>query len=291
MKVLYISIIIILGISIFSFADDFLKENLPESFWLVDKNQSASIIETVNSPSLGSKTDNSSENSDIPKEETKEPEITISPYINTVKVSSVNPENSSHVSLITLSVRPKQGQTINLNNWTIETRRGKTTFPKAMEYYSNNYNPKNVIINESTNIYLIGSTSPLGSNRSFKLNKCFGYLSQTKNFYPNISKSCPSLKLEQISFLTPICQDFILKQSNCKMPNYSAEFKVSTDNQCVSYILDYFTYNGCSKMYSNDENFLKNYWYLYLERNIVEPLHDTIYIYDEYDLLVSEYIY
>jgi len=287
MKTLVIFLIIIAGISLFSFLNNFFQENLPDNFWLVEKEQKASITETITKPSLNSRTDA------IPEENipTEEPKPSISPYIDNVTISSIRKETSNNVSLINLRIRPKQGETINISGWTVKTRKGTVSIPQAMEYYKISYNPKNIIINGNATVYLIGSSSPLGSNKSFRLNKCFGYLAETRNFYPRISKSCPKLKIEQISFLTPYCQDFIIKQSGCRMPNYSAEFKVSTDSTCVSYILDYFTYNGCSKTYFKDENYLKNYWYIYLGKNIIEPLHDTIYIYDEYGLLVDEYTY
>jgi len=290
MKTLIIFLVIIAGISLFTFLDNFFRENLPDEFWLVDKEQKASVSETITKPGLGSKTDNVEENPVVNNtpEETK-PKV--SPYIGNVTISSIRKETSNNVSLINLRIRPKQGETINISGWIVKTRKGKVSIPQAMEYYKTSYNPKNITINESITIYLIGSSSPLGSNKSFRLNKCFGYLAETRNFYPGISKSCPRLKIEQISFLNPYCQDFIIKQSGCRMPNYSAEFKVSTDNTCVSYILDYFTYNGCSKTYSKDKDYLKNYWYVYLGENIIEPLHDTIYIYDEYGLLVDEYTY
>ena len=75
------------------------------------------------------------------------------------------------------------------------------------------------------------------------------------------------------------------------MPKYSDDFKISTDSKCVSYILNYYTYNGCLKRSSKDEDFLSKYWYIFINKNIVEELHDTIYLHDNNDLLVDKYTY
>lgn len=224
-----------------------------------------------------------------PQPEPKTP--TVSPYIDKVKINRVQTANQYRPSLVTLSVKPYKGEPINITGWTIKTRKGTFIIPKGIEKYQKNMPLDNIIIKEQLSVYLIGDASPLGSNQNFRTNKCFGYLNQSLDFYPSVYGSCPKPKLEDVSHLNPYCQDFILHSYGCKMPNYSKDFKISTDSQCVSYILDYFTYNGCFKKYSQDPDFLKNYWYIYLDRNFVQDYHDTVYLYDQYGLLVDQYTY
>jgi len=226
-----------------------------------------------------------------PKPKPKPKTPTVSPYIDKVKINRVKTANQYSPSLVALSIRPYKGEPINITGWTIKTRKGTFTIPKGIEKYQKNMPLDNIIIKDQLSVYLIGNVSPLGSNQNFRTNKCFGYLNQSLDFYPSIYGSCPKPELEDLSHLNPYCQDFILHQSGCKMPNYSKDFKISTDSQCVSYILDYFTYNGCFKRYSQDPDFLKNYWYIYLDRNFVQDYHDTVYLYDQYGLLVDQYVY
>jgi hypothetical protein len=243
---------------------------------------------------------NNSNNNSQPAEQEQEPQPkpqpepktpTVSPYIDKVKINRVKTANQYSPSLVTLSVGPYKGEPINITGWTIKTRKGTFTIAKGIEKYQKNMPLTNIIIKEQLYVYLIGDVSPLGSNQNFRTNKCFGYLNQSLDFYPSIYSSCPKPKLEDISHLNPYCQNFILHQYGCKMPNYSKDFKISTDSQCVSYVLDYFTYSGCFKRYSQDPDFLKNYWYVYLDRNFVQDYHDTVYLYDQYGLLVDQYTY
>lgn len=295
----------------YSFFDQYLKENLPSDFWLVSKEQSAQSSNwlsnlltgpgssnTETSPESGSSTNynnysnnsggSNSSGSSSSKQEVKP---TVSPYYGLAEIRGVREKNSSHVSLITLSIRPRQGENIDITGWTIETRKGKAVIPQAMEYYQSFYIPHNIIIKENNTIYLIGAKSPLGSDKSFRLNSCFGYLSRSRNFYPSVRTNCPSLDLEELYHLKPYCQDFLLHSYGCEMPDYSSDFKISTDSQCVDFILEYFTYSGCFKKHSQKDNFLSDYWYVYLNNDIVEPLHDIIYLYDQNGLLIDEYIY
>ena len=217
-----------------------------------------------------------------PKRETETPEpvdSTVSPYIDKVNISRLQKANERNPSVITLRVKPYKGEPINLANFKIKTRKGTFTISQS------------IIIKEALTVYLVGDTNPLQTGDSFRADKCFGYLSKSKNLYPSFSVRCSAPKLEDLPGLTPYCQDFIIKSSSCKMPDYSSDFKISTDPKCVSYILNYYTYSGCLKRSSKDEDFLSKYWYIYINKNIVEELHDTIFLYDGNDLLVDKYVY
>ena len=216
---------------------------------------------------------------------------TISPYIGKVEINRVRTASSYRPSLITLNIRPYKGEPINITGWTIKTRKGNFIIPKGVEKYQSSGSLRNIVITESLYVYLIGDTNPLGRNKNFRTNKCFGYLSLSRDFYPYARGYCSRPKLEDVSHLNPYCQEYIIHQYGCQMPDYSDDFKISTDSQCVSYILDYFTYNGCYKNHFQDKDFLNNYWHIYIGKNIVQEYHDTVYLYDQYGLLVDKYSY
>ena len=204
---------------------------------------------------------------------------TVSQYIGKIDISRLRKANERTSSVITLRVKPYKGEPINLYGFKIKTRKGIFNVSQS------------IIIKEQLTVYLVGDSNPLQTGDSFRANKCFGYLSKLKNLYPSFSARCSAPKLEDLPSLTPYCQDFIIKSRSCKMPNYSADFKISTDSNCVSYILEYYTYSGCLKRSSKDDDFLSKYWYIFINKNIVEELHDTIYLYDKNDLLVDKYTY
>ena len=302
MKNVLIFIFIVLAVvSLYSFFDQYLSNGKFPDFLrmrasIFQQEADQAEVENTSQPS----TSNTPTNNYSPSQ--NQPEIvpipepapiipTISPYIGKVEINRVQTANQYRPSLITLNIKPYKGEPINITDWTIKTRKGNFIIPKGIEKYQKNFPTRNIVIQESLYVYLIGDTNPLGLNKNFRTNKCFGYLSQSRDFYPYARSYCSRPKLEDVSHLNPYCQEYIIHQYGCKMPDYSDDFKISTDSQCVSYILDYFTYNGCYKKYFQDEDFLNNYWYIYPGKNIVQEYHDTIYLYDQYGLLIDKYSY
>jgi hypothetical protein len=207
-----------------------------------------------------------------------------------LKISSVHSKSANNPSLITLSYKSGK-EKIDITGYKIKTRQGEFVIPQGVEKYSSSLFEKDIVVGQYATIYLIGGQSPL-ARKNFETNKCFGYLSRTFDFYPSVWSSCPPKpKQEELSNLQPYCQDFILRSSGCKTPDYQNNLKISIDSECVSYINQHFNYNSCFNNYSNDSDFLKNRWYIYTGSNIVEPLHDTVYLYDRNNILLDKFSY
>lgn len=207
-----------------------------------------------------------------------------------LRISGISKSSYYNPSLITLSYSSGEEKT-NITGWKIKTRKGEFIIPQGIETYNYYISEKDIFANKYDTIYLIGAQSPLG-RKSFKINKCFGYLSNLYEFYPYIWNSCPSpLKITDISLQSPVCQDFLRYFYGCEAPDYSNKLEIATDSACVEYINRHFSYSGCFNDFSSDQDFLQNYWYVYTNSNLVDPLHDTIYLYDRSGNLVSEYSY
>ena len=226
--------------------------------------------------------------------------INTSPYFDKVKISSKSAETSSRPYLIKLSTQLNEEEEINITGWQIRGNKGVAIITQGIEtYLPYSSNPsEDIFIGYSETIYLWGTSSPLGINKSFRPNKCFGYLTDIYDFTPSISfsKKCPSIKLEEISHLGEYCQDFILrKMGGCQAPDYSDNPKIYLDSECTSFISSYvekhFNYQGCFRNYSKDKDFLNNYWYVYLGHDMVSKLHDTLYLRDQDGLVVDKYLY
>lgn len=220
---------------------------------------------------------------------------TVSEYIGKVKIFSIQKASIYQPSMITLTVAPYKGDPINLTGWTIQTRKGSFIVPQGIEEYepfpTDKY-PKDIIIKDHVTVYLINDENPLGRNKNFRANKCFGYLRDKYTFSPSIYYGyCPKPKLEDVSHLQPECQEFILRLPSCQIPEYADNNKILFDMECRNYMDTIFSYRSCVKNHSEDNDFLKGYWYVYLSSNIVEELHDTIYLYDKNSLLVDKYLY
>lgn len=226
--------------------------------------------------------------------------INTSPYFDKIKILSVSSQTSSRPSVIRLSTRLNEEEEINITGWQIRGNKGVAIITQGIEtYLPYSSNPgEDIFIRDATTIYLQGTSSPLGVNKSFRPNKCFGYLRDIYNFVPSvsISKKCPSIKLEEISHLGEYCQDFILRElRRCEVPDYSDNLNITFDSECTSYISSHvdknFSYQGCFRNYSKDKDFLSNYWYVYLGHDMVSRLHDSLYLRDQNGLVVAKHLY
>ncbi len=212
----------------------------------------------------------------------------LSLYYQKVKISRIIKKSKSHPSVIRLRVSTKEE--INLTGFTIQTRHGEFKIPKGVEKYKANRGEKDIIIDEYINIYIIGDLSPLKTD-AFRINACFGYLKKYNDFYPSFSNYCLEPRKEDLYHLHPYCQDYILDLRRCEIPNYSKDLRIARNSYCTSYITENLNYAGCYDNFNKKDNFLKNTWYIYSKSDLVEPLYDIIYLYDQNNYLVDDYSY
>jgi hypothetical protein len=205
-----------------------------------------------------------------------------------ITISSVTKKTSAHPSVITLRMSSKEE--IDITGFTVQTRHGQFKIPEGMEKYRAYGVEKDISGKGYLTIYLIGGKSPLNTD-AFRINTCFGYLKQYNIFYPSVYNSCPKPTIEDVYDLNPFCQDYILKLRTCQIPDYSTNLKIASNSYCTSYINENLNYNGCYDNYSGTADFLKNYWYIYTKSDLVEPLHDIIYLYDQSGYLIDDYTY
>jgi hypothetical protein len=133
-------------------------------------------------------------------------------------------------------------------------------------------------INAKQDVYLapkeeaiiVTGRSPIGT--SFRTNSCTGYLEQFQDFSPSLSRSCPSPRKEfdtrDVSIIHSFgdeCIDFIERMPSCKLN--LKPIPLGFPEQCVRFITEDITYNGCVKNHKNDDDFYDNEWRLYLGRN------------------------
>lgn len=279
-------LIIIIGIAVYSFFDYALKNwSLPGYFQLKESASVSNPIHPVRneiSNGVNPKQDNPQPTN--PQPTNPQEKTDVSPYFGKVEISRIQAQSYYNPSLIGLSFWLKEGDKINITGWKIKARQGEIIIPKAMEKYQSYQTPRDIIIEKYGTIYLIGSLNPLGRDKNFRLNKCFGYLG-------NYHSYCPRPKLEEISHLSPYCQEYILNLSSCEIPNHSNNIKIATDYQCVSFLRDNFNYAKCFEKHFQDQDFLMDSWYIFTNTDIVEKLHDTIYLLDQNNLIVDKYLY
>ena len=225
--------------------------------------------------------------------------IAVSPYFGKIKISSVRAAGTSSSSLIKLTTTLSQEEKIIITGWKIQGKGGSFQIPQGIENISSTLSiiPRdNIVIKRSDTILLSGEQSPFGVGRNFRPNSCMGYLKAFYSFPVSISSSCPNAKpkVEEITFLSESCQEFILRKinfSSCTVPDYSQNIAISTDGACVSYITENLNYNACYQKHSQESNFLKKEWHIYMNTNFVRKLHDTIELTDQNGLFVDKKVY
>jgi hypothetical protein len=222
--------------------------------------------------------------------------LEISPFFEKVRISNVRVKTSSRPSLITLNTYLQKGETINITGWYFEGTEGEVKILQGVEKYYHfyaSYTNEDIIIKQGDRIYLAGTFNPLGKDRNFRANKCLGYLIDSFNFPIPISKNCPRPAKDDVSYLDPCCQQFILGLSTCQIPDYSEKISIRNDLECTSYINQNLNNMGCFQNYSEDDNFLGKEWHIYLDQKdiVTDEGCDILYLKDKNGLTVDSYSY
>jgi len=164
--------------------------------------------------------------------------------------------------------------------------------PKGSEYLylENGGSLKDIILEPGKNAIIFTGSSPAGKN--FRLNKCTGYLNYFYNFSPSLPQECPKPADQDIMTLGKNCRDYINALQACATPN-TADLKVSFDSQCTSYLTSIFNYSGCVTRHQSEPDFLKNDWYIYLNRRagIWDDQRDEAKLLDQNNNLIDSYGY
>ncbi|TSC97823.1 MAG: hypothetical protein Greene071421_69 [Parcubacteria group bacterium Greene0714_21] len=224
---------------------------------------------------------------------------TNSPYFQKIKISSFRPLSGSNTALATLRPSFSEGEIINITGWRLNSKwTGEFKIPYAIEKYHpvlNGQSTEPILVKRQDTLYISSSKSPLGRGRNFRPNQCFGYLRSSAGPSLPGPSSCSQDKpqIQQISFLSPLCQEFILNKinySSCYLPDTG----VPTEPGCSSYLTALagsFSYEGCYQKRSQDKDFTSNEWHIYVESDFGNLFHDTITLLDQTGLTVDTYIY
>lgn len=221
--------------------------------------------------------------------------ISVSPSFGNVTLSFRRATNTQPF-LATLTPRLGTNETLSVSEWSLRGNTGNfalgygTDRVRAID--SSFAQP--IVVSRGDRVFVSGAASPFGSGGNFRPNACFGWLAQYYSFPLPVPSSCPDRpSVQEISYLAPACQDFILKEvsfSRCQISSYS-QSPISTDSACVSYINSNLNYESCVARHSGDSNFLRNEWQVFANRSFGHPTHDVIRLVDENGLLVDEYVY
>ncbi len=157
---------------------------------------------------------------------------------------------------------------INILNWTIKNKSGLSLkIPNAVNLpISGKSNiESDIVLPPGGKIIIATGKSPLGYN--FRLNKCFGYFEENRDFIPLIFQECPYPKNEiWPSQVSDICLDYIESLPRCKTSDIPLAKAFELGNDCISTINNTLNYNSCVDIHKGDSDFYKDEWRVYLNR-------------------------
>lgn len=188
-----------------------------------------------------------------------------------VKIGNPSKEN---VNVTGLTLKNKKNETIIIST-AIETL-----------YLASGDYEKNIILEPGKTLTVFSGASPIGKN--FRLNKCTGYLNSYYNFSPKLPQECPKPLDQSLVSLSKNCQDYVKALGPCVPPN-TADIKVTYDKQCTDYLLETFNYSNCIVKNQIYPDFLKNDWYVYLNRvsGFLDDAHDDVKLLDRNNDLID----
>ena len=179
---------------------------------------------------------------------------------------------------------------IDITGWQFKSNRGGNFIPQAVALYDPSGNTPATDIIMGNGDYVNFYTSASANGKSFRLNKCTGYLQQITAFTPSLPLQCPSPSRSEVSGFSGQCQDYILSLGSCRVPDGNPPIS-NNDHACRSY-LDNVNYKGCFEAHRADKDFSSNETRVWLGASrILDDRHDQLLLLDNKGLLVDLYGY
>ncbi len=224
--------------------------------------------------------------------------INISPWYKTIKILSVTLNESNPQKEIVI-LRNESNSSVNINGWNLVGRHNyKVTMSKVtLIPFVTNDNNVDLNLNSKDQLNIItGANILTNSSGGFRVNRCMGYFNALK-LKSKFNEECYLPNANELNFLEPICQKYIIQQvSRCEVPNLQKEKDSNTiraiqrDAQCTDYLSKHFNYDGCVKDYQSAKDFYKNTWFMYLnlKRDIWDNLSETLILTDREGMIVDK---
>jgi len=224
-------------------------------------------------------------------------DIPKSKYYDKIIISKGNASESSPGSEYIIITSLEERKTVDITGWIFggwmaeEDEFITVGIPKGVE------KPRHGEVNEENEVWLgpgekaIVTTGETPIGVSFKLNKCFGYLTQFQNFIPDFAILCPVPKEEKWSDdLSESCINFLNTIPRCRVP---LSFPFGLETECTEEISEKLNYNYCIDKHARDKDFYIPEWRLYLGLNkeLWNNTGETIMLYDSDGLIVDTLSY
>jgi len=226
---------------------------------------------------------------------------TESPYKGKISLNASWPakETDPQKEYIEISAYYSNKERIPVTGWTLKGKQGLgiAIGKGANLVYSAQVNTQDIIflgpdehfLGPNDRAIIVTGHSPIGT--SFRLNLCTGYFNQFQDFIPPLPQECPRVPAEEIPINYPdACADFVKSLPACKMPLNAVP--PAAGNDCINFVNQKASYNGCVSMYKNRDDFYKPEWRIYLGRDHeLWGTRDVITLFDNEGKIVDQVSY
>lgn len=222
----------------------------------------------------------------------------LSHYFGKITISYISPLRetfftSSAYSEVNIYTNLSQGEEVRITGWKVQSNRDSFLIPKGVADYNPNlsYNePVNIAIKSGDQVKIFSHSSARGLN--LRLNQCTGYI---KDSTPEMPRNCPYIGQSEIYTFTGECQSYIRTLGSCEFPIHNPPIPYS-DTACYDFLRQ-LNYQGCYNKYRSKPDFFSHEWRIWLatypnpQKNIFDPEHDRVLLFDREGKLVDEYVY
>lgn len=184
---------------------------------------------------------------------------------------STNPEQE----YINIFAHSNNKNPINISDWYVESyvTEERAAIPLGDRVLTRWRYPQeeNILLEPGETAYLLTGESPI--NTSFHENICTGYLETENDFYPSLSRRCPSPRDEMKRFAdialdNDTCYDYVARLSYCAIPDEDTYADADLTGACRRFLDTTLNHDDCVLKHRYDPFFDDvGYWHIYFERS------------------------
>lgn len=257
-------------------------------------------------PQVNTRTGSRSSGARMDRSTEEEQEIRRSVFIDSVRAvrdpidkherdMAVQPEDTENIVL-----RASRNNTVpvSITGWHLESRETgvRVSIGKASVIHPDSFSSEPVILGPGHSAVITTGEGPSTGlwphdEVSFRLTKCSGYLTNHARYRPRIPRQCPDPEDHVPDDIRSehLCMEEVIEEAGrCSQPQSIPDF---VSSECREWVRNNITLNGCRKRHRGDEDFLRDEWRIFLDREdaIWDPDHEIIDLINEDGEVVDTY--
>ena len=186
-------------------------------------------------------------------------------------------EDTADAEYITIHASSRLPSPVRITGWKLKSLVSDRvkTIPKGASYYTPSRlrrSVKDIFLAPNERAVVVSGDGD-DFDISFLTNTCTGYLTESYDFIPSLSRSCPRLRDENLALFRITPQDFSDVDDYDECIDAIKDVPMCTEgdtpsglpSRCRAFIEDYSDYGGCYDLHYVDSDFLGSEWRIFLQ--------------------------